>query len=98
LNGRFAIRQPTFAPPNLNGRFGSTPAHRGCDTIDRYCDAGEGQSSADCVEKLMWDYFEVDVTQQCFGETGRRGRLLHRSQQLDSKVTDKNGQRSFSTE
>jgi hypothetical protein len=53
---------------------------------------------ADTVEKLMWDYFEVDVTQQCFGETGRLGRLLHRSQQLDSKVTDKNGQRSFSTE
>jgi hypothetical protein len=82
----------------LNGRFGSTPALRGCHTIDRFCDAGEGQPSADTVEKLMWDYFEVDVTQQCFGETGRLGRLLHRSQQLDSKVTDKNGQRSFSTE
>ncbi len=57
-----------------------------------------GRSWPILLKKIMWDYFEVDVTQQCFGETGRLGRLLHRSQQLDSKVTDKNGQRSFSTE
>jgi hypothetical protein len=36
----------------VNGNLESTPALRGCDTIDRYCDAGEGQPSADTVKKL----------------------------------------------
>jgi hypothetical protein len=52
MDGRFAIRKPTFASASLNDRFGSTPALRDCHTIDRFCDAGEGQPSADTVEKL----------------------------------------------
>ena len=45
-NVSFAIRKQTFASVNLNGRCGSTPALRGCHTIERFCDAGEGQPSA----------------------------------------------------
>ena len=39
LDGRFAIRQRTFATANLNGRFGSTPAVR-----DRLISARNGHS------------------------------------------------------
>ena len=45
-NVSFAIRKRTFAATSLNARFGSTPALRGCHTIERSCDAGEGQPSA----------------------------------------------------
>ena len=45
-NVRFAIREPTLAPSIANGRIGSTPALRSCHTIERFCDAGEGQPSA----------------------------------------------------
>ena len=46
LDGRSAIRKPPFATASWNGRFGSTPALRGCHAIERFCDAGEGQPSA----------------------------------------------------
>jgi hypothetical protein len=45
-NVGFAIQLRAFAASIVNGNLGSTPALRGCHTIERFCDADEGQPSA----------------------------------------------------
>jgi hypothetical protein len=65
-NVSFAIRKRTFASVNLKDRCGSTPALRGYHTIDRFCDAGEGQPSAINGRSL-----EPFAMAACGSESGR---------------------------
>ena len=76
-NVSFAIRKRTFAATNLNDRFGSTPALRGCHTIDRFCDAGEGQLSANIGRSLG------PIAMAAFGSESSRWTNMHNTSAVD---------------